>query len=158
MTGELLDTLVRLASLGASGISIFAIFWIGWLILRLPKDATRERHKTLRFFMVITVLIALIAGGTGFVNAKFNRDKIDELTTTMGLLQSEYDQYKEDAVAKIDGYKEEQIKTKIIAKSLGTVLESKEAQNLRRPSVEIQTHIDLLKEFLTEMGVATDPG
>jgi hypothetical protein len=36
MDPGLLDTLVRLASLGASGISIFAIFWIGWLIHGLP--------------------------------------------------------------------------------------------------------------------------
>ncbi len=67
MPEELLDTLVRLASLGASGVSIFAIFWVGWLIWRLPSDATRERHVTFRMFMIITVIIAVISGGTGLV-------------------------------------------------------------------------------------------
>ena len=76
---ELLDTLVRLASLGASGISIFAIFWIGWLLLRLPSDADRERHKTLRFFMLVCLGIALISGGTGLANVMFKADKISKL-------------------------------------------------------------------------------
>ena len=72
MDAGLLDTLVKLAALGTSGVCIFAIFWIGWLILHLPEGATPERHKTLRMFMIITVIIAVISGAVGFVNAKFN--------------------------------------------------------------------------------------
>lgn len=45
MDAGLLDTLVKLASLGASGVCIFAIFWIGWLILRLPAGKDPERHR-----------------------------------------------------------------------------------------------------------------
>ena len=50
-------------------------------------------------------------------------------------------------------YREREIETKNAAKSLGKVLKSKEAHNLRHPSEEIQTHINLLKDFLAEMGV-----
>jgi hypothetical protein len=48
---ELLNTLVKLATLGASGISIFAIFWIGWLLYRKAGSGNLEEHKTLRYFM-----------------------------------------------------------------------------------------------------------
>ncbi len=76
---ELLDTLVKLASLGTSGICIFAIFWIGWLILYPPPTPDKERHKTLRFFMIICVVIAVISAATGITNAKFNASKISDL-------------------------------------------------------------------------------
>jgi hypothetical protein len=44
----LLDTLVKLASLGTSGICIFVIFWIGWLLSKpaAPRSAQRERTYT----------------------------------------------------------------------------------------------------------------
>ncbi len=76
MDTGLLETLVKLAALGAAGVCIFAIFWIGWLILHLPEGATPERHKTLRAFMVTTVFIAIISAAAGFLNSKFNADKI----------------------------------------------------------------------------------
>lgn len=79
LSNALLDTLVKLASLGTSGICIFAIFWIGWLILNPPSTPDKERHKTLRFFMIICAVIAVISAVTGITNAKFNADKISEL-------------------------------------------------------------------------------
>ena len=72
----LLDTLVRLASVGASGICIFAIFWTGWLIMRLPAQADPEQHRTVRFFMVICVAIATVSAGSGILNARSNAGKI----------------------------------------------------------------------------------
>ena len=142
MPEELLDTLVKLASLGASGVCIFAIFWLGWLIWRLPSDATREQHVTLRMFMIIAVIIAVISGGTGLVNAKFKSDELLQLKDDTQRLNSELKQYSE-----------REIKTKAAAESLAKVLKSKEASNLENPSTEIQIHIDLLKEFLKDMGV-----
>jgi hypothetical protein len=50
-----LDTLVKLASLGTSGICIFAIFWCGWL-LKQPK----VNQKNMLVFMGFCVVIALI--------------------------------------------------------------------------------------------------
>ena len=153
MDAGLLDTLVKLASLGASGVCIFAIFWIGWLILRLPADVSLEKHKTLRIFMIVVVLMALISGATGLANAKFNADEIAGLKQENGTLGSDFEKYKTQTAVTIAKHKEREIKTREAAKSLGKVLKSKEAHNLRNPSDEIQTHINLLKDFLSEMGV-----
>ena len=71
----ILDTVIKLASIGASGICIFAIFWIGW-VLRKPRDnATADDHKTLRFYMVTCVFIALVSAGSGIANAMINANK-----------------------------------------------------------------------------------
>gem|GEM_PF-5436521 len=92
--------------------------------------------------MIITVIIAVISGGTGLVNAKFKADELRQLKEDTQTLESELKQYRE-----------REIETKDAAKALGIVLKSKEAHNLRNPSEEIQTHINLLKEFLKGMGV-----
>jgi hypothetical protein len=76
---EFLDSLVKIASLGASGICIFAIFWIGWLIWRPPAKPDPGRHKTLRLFMLVSIIIALISAATGVWNAMFNREVISRL-------------------------------------------------------------------------------
>jgi hypothetical protein len=153
MDAGLLDTLVKLASLGASGVCIFAIFWIGWLILRLPAKVNLEKHKTLRMFMIVVVLIALISGVSGLVNAKFNADEIAALRQENQAIRANFETYKNQEEEVIREHREREIKTEEAAKSLGKVLESKEAYNLRYPSEEIQMHIDLLKRFLAEMGV-----
>jgi hypothetical protein len=158
MDAGLLDTLVKLASLGASGVCIFAIFWIGWLVLHLPAGKDPERHKTLRWFMFVAVVIAVISGASGFANAKFNADEISQLEKANTELQSQFDEYKEATSQTIARHGEAEIKTKDAANALAAVLKSKEAYNLRHPSDEIQAHIDLLKTFLATMGVAYEAG
>jgi hypothetical protein len=66
MPDTVLETLVKLASLGTSGICIFAIFWIGWLLSRPATSQDAERQRTLRFFMIVCVVISLVSAGTGF--------------------------------------------------------------------------------------------
>jgi hypothetical protein len=156
MDAGLLDRLIKLASLGASGVCIFAIFWIGWLILRLPEGATKDWHMTLRIFMVITVAIALISGATGLVNAKFNADDIAKLEHDKKELQTEFGAYKADAAEKIARHVTREIEMREAAHALAEVLKSKEAYALRFPSPEIQTHIELLKAFLTKLGISID--
>jgi formate hydrogenlyase subunit 3/multisubunit Na+/H+ antiporter MnhD subunit len=148
MDAGLLDSLVKLASIGASGICIFAIFWIGWLILQLPPNADPERHKTLRMFMVICVVIAVISAGTGILSAMFNRDMIVRLEREKQAVEVN----EKTLQTQVTEYKEQAIKTRKAADALKAVLKSKEAANLENPSnKEIKTHIDLLKTFLAEM-------
>ena len=64
-TGQLMDTLVKLASLGTSGVCIFAIFWIGWLISRPEVSRSAERQRTLRSFMVFCIAILVVSAGGG---------------------------------------------------------------------------------------------
>src|SRR5437016_5340356 len=90
----LLDTLVKLASLGTSGICIFAIFWIGWLIRKPPPTPGPEIHKTLRIYMIICVVIAFISAGSGILNAIFKVDDIQTLVSEKQSLSEQIDQYK----------------------------------------------------------------
>ena len=66
------DTLIKLASLGTSGVCIFVIFWIGWLLRKPQENADPEHHKSLRFFMGTSIIIAIISGVTGIANARIN--------------------------------------------------------------------------------------
>jgi hypothetical protein len=79
----LLDTLVKLASFGASGISIFAVFWIGWVLWHRAASANPEEHKTLRYFMGAGVgmclIIAVISAATGIANARSDEKSTLEL-------------------------------------------------------------------------------
>lgn len=142
MEGTLLDTLVKLASVGASGICIFAIFWIGWLILHPPQSPDPERHRTLRFFMGTCVVIAIISAASGIANAIINADKISSLEETNTTLS-----------AKVHNLEKQQLQTREAAKGLQKVLKSKEGIDVDNQSSEIKTHIRLLKDFLDDMGI-----
>lgn len=72
MDAVFLDTLVKLASLGASGICIFAIFWIGWLLRKPQEHADVQHHKSLRYYMGTSVIIAIISASSGIANAMIN--------------------------------------------------------------------------------------
>ena len=146
MDAGLLDTLVKLASLGASGVCIFAIFWIGWLILRLPAEATPERHQTLRMFMIFVVIIALISGVTGLVNAKFTADEISDLKIRNKTLNSQFEQYKTETSKTISEYDN-------AAHSIAAVVKAKELSN---PTPQIRSHIGVLKSFLKRVGVGVE--
>lgn len=155
MSNELLDTLIKLASLGTSGICIFAIFWIGWLIMNPPQQSDPDRHKTLRFYMVTCIVIALISAGAGIANAMINSSHLKEKDEKIGQLQGEQKKL-EAAVA---SYQLKESKTKDAAKALELVLASKEAINLKNPSSEISSHIRLLHGFLNQMNTASaSPG
>ncbi|MFC1805708.1 hypothetical protein ACFL09_01850 [Planctomycetota bacterium] len=75
----LLDTLVKLASAGTSGVCILAIFWTGICLQRLPSDAPIERHRSLRYFMAMGVLIAFVSAAAACVSSYFNYRYIVQL-------------------------------------------------------------------------------
>ncbi len=144
-TQVLLDTLVRLASLGASGVCIFSIFWAGWLTMRLPAQADPERHKTLRFFMVICVLIASVSAGSGFLNVKFKAETIedqgkqiakqsDEIVAKQAMVRN-----LEDRHSRVTSY---------LLKSMDTNLRT---QTIQRAAPELKADIQGLKLNAIEM-------
>ena len=137
---ELLDTLVRLASLGASGISIFVIFWIGWLLLRLPSGADRERHKTLRLFMLVCFGIALIAGGTGLANVMIKAEQISKLNQTIIENREE-----------IDKYKNLQSTARGSVNALKSIVKSKQLAAAASGSVEIERQVQTLKDVIKQL-------
>lgn len=158
MDATLLDTLVKLASLGASGICIFAIFWIGWLIQNQPPTKDPERHRTLRLFMITTVVIASISAVSGIANALINSGKIAELkaenkSATERLTQEKEQTAQELSVAKasIADYRQREAEVNKLTGALSIVLHSKEAANLENPSSEVASHIKILRQVLKEM-------
>lgn len=70
---DVLGTLVKLASFGATGVCMLAVFWVGLLIQKIPADASPDQHKTVRTYMLMTCAIAGIAFVSGLANAWFNR-------------------------------------------------------------------------------------
>ena len=72
----LLDTLVKLAALGTSGICIFGIFWIGYLILKPPREPDPERHRTLRFFMATCIAIAIVSAAATIFGTWYEKKEI----------------------------------------------------------------------------------
>lgn len=78
---DVLGTLVKLASFGATGVCILAVFWVGILIQKIPADASPDQHKTVRSYMLMTCAIAGIAFASGLANAWFNRATVNQYLT-----------------------------------------------------------------------------
>jgi hypothetical protein len=77
--GGILETLVKLASLGTSGICIFAIFGSGWLLWKSIKTKDKEAQKTLRFYIGVCFLITLVSSATGFWAGRIDARQYDSL-------------------------------------------------------------------------------
>jgi len=140
MEAPLLDTLVKLASLGASGICIFAIFWTGWLIHRTPPDAGPEHYRALRHYMITTVLFAVIAGASGFMNARYNAERIGTLRTELEAAESRLQEY-ERLRATAQG----------VVQTLESVINSKELAAAESRSDELQRDVATLKETMDNL-------
>lgn len=140
MEPPILDTLVKLASLGASGISIFAIFWIGWLISRTPADAGAERHRTMRLFMAMCLAIAIVSGITSYLNVRLDSQTVDELQAKLATSDKAVQQCKElraSARGTLD--------------TLERVLHSKELAAAESGSGELQRDVETLKGAIEDL-------
>ena len=71
---DAIDGLVRLAAIGTSGICVLAVAVIGWMLSK-TRAAPDQWHKTVRLFMGMCLISAVITGATGIANAKFNAEK-----------------------------------------------------------------------------------
>ncbi len=73
---ETLDALVKLASLGTAGICIFAIFFMGTGIFRLPNDTSEIKALLMKKYMNVCIFIAIICMISGVANSYFNMNKV----------------------------------------------------------------------------------
>jgi hypothetical protein len=80
LSPDLLESLVKLASAGTSGICIFAVFWTGFTLIRLPNDASKNRHVSLRYFMGMCLFVSLISAGTTFGAGYWDYRRVAALT------------------------------------------------------------------------------
>lgn len=84
-----LDTLVRLAAIGAAGVCIFVVFLIGWILHSPRKDATPDWHRSLRFYMLTCVACATVSGMSGAANAWFKAQTIAKQSTEIEQLSAD---------------------------------------------------------------------
>jgi uncharacterized coiled-coil protein SlyX len=80
VNSELLDTAVKLAALGTSGVCVAALVWTGLLMARLPPDAERNRHGALRNYMLLCFAVAVVSAVSGFFSP--TAERIRELEAT----------------------------------------------------------------------------
>ena len=83
MESTMLDTMVRLATLGASGVSIFAIAWLGYILRRPLKDASSDWHRSVRHYMTVCAFFAATSAVGAYANAKFNAERNNELRSVI---------------------------------------------------------------------------
>lgn len=88
MSPDFFDMVVKLAASGAFGICIFAILWTGWL-MKGTKEEAINTHRSLRNFMIMCVIIAIIAAITGVINSFHNARQIEELSSQLNTIRSE---------------------------------------------------------------------
>ena len=137
-----LDDLVKLASLGTSGICIFGIFWTGWLIKTSSNSENTLFHDSLHKYMKLVISVAVISGISGVANAYIKQNEINVLEQQNIALEKERNELvieREVLVTKTQGAKN----------TLAIILKSKEAYQLRNPNdTELKSHVDQLKDYL----------
>ena len=74
----MLDTLVKLAAAGTSGVCILGIAATGWLIHKADEKTPKEKYRMMRYYLLSTLGIALISAASGALNAKWNAEAIKE--------------------------------------------------------------------------------
>jgi len=150
------DTLVKLASLGASGVCVLAIFWVGHLIANVPRTASREQHKTLRLYMGMTIVIAVIAFASGLANAWFNSNAIQKVEQQKEALSNDLEQLKDTSQKTLANYQAAQARSKAIVESLAAVLDEKVlAARAEHASDELKSHIRILKGSIERLNAGT---
>ena len=76
VTDNLLDTLVKLAAIGTSGLCVLFVFWCGSLVKNLPDNASDGKVSLVKYYMTICLIMAVITGISGGANAYFNRQAV----------------------------------------------------------------------------------
>lgn len=136
-----LGDLVKLASLGTSGICIFGIFWTGWLIKTSSNSENTLFHNSIHKYMRLVISVAFISGISGVANAYIKQNEIKILEQQNTALEKERNEL-------VIGREVMVAKTQEAKNSLKIILQSKEAYQLRNPNLELKSHIDQLKAYL----------
>jgi hypothetical protein len=98
VNSELLDTAVKLAALGTSGVCVAGLVWTGLLMARLPADAERNRHAALRNYMLLCFGVAVVSAVSGFLSPTAermreleaaNRDQAEQVAALQKAVQAD---------------------------------------------------------------------
>ena len=87
MDAGLLETFVKLAGCATSAVCVLAIAWSAYLLVKTPADSiSKERYRTILYFLAAAVAIAAVAAITPSFGAYFNHRKIVDLRTQNSML------------------------------------------------------------------------
>lgn len=89
---EIDDNLVKLASFGAAGISVLAIFITGVIIYRLPNNVSKEKTGMLKYYLVACLIFALLTAASGILNALFNKAETEAKEAEKAEVVRQYEQ------------------------------------------------------------------
>lgn len=83
-----LDLIVRLASLGTAGISVFGIFYTGIIVKSLPNNVSEGKLSAVRMYKNMCIVIAIICALSGALNAFFNMQKVQDAKNDVAEIES----------------------------------------------------------------------
>ncbi|MBN1899838.1 hypothetical protein JW926_00765 [Candidatus Sumerlaeota bacterium] len=78
-TSQVLDSLVKIASAGTSGVCVFAIFYSGNYLIKSGSKISTQQVKAFKFYMLMCIGIAVISAGSGIANAYYKYKEIETL-------------------------------------------------------------------------------
>ena len=99
-----LDTIIKLASIGAAGICIAGIILAYLMIRKLPKNASKELMSLIQFFIKACIFMALICTLSGAANAYFNQNKVVEAQENAAKVQKQNDALKTRLNAEVEKF------------------------------------------------------
>jgi predicted ribosomally synthesized peptide with SipW-like signal peptide len=100
---DIMEYLVKLASIGTAGVSILAIFLI-WRSIHLLPDSTPDwKVKLMHRYQNFCLVIAIICALSGGANAYFNASKAAEASQQVTELAKAYDEQQQ----KFENYQSE---------------------------------------------------
>jgi hypothetical protein len=99
-----LDSLVRFAAAGASGVAILAIVFVGYVISKTTPETHPEKYKLIKSYMWMSVVVAIISGVSGILNFSINQNdvtKVEEAVVGLVFDTEEIDEEKAETITDI---------------------------------------------------------
>lgn len=159
---DFLEPLVKLASFGTAGVSVLAIFYIGYNVQKLPNDSPEWKPALMRKYMSMCVTIAIICAISGGANAYFNQGKImaaehekNQIQTGYEIQMRNIDQERQTVSRHLDSLKillrQQQIHNPVVSSMLDST-----AVSIQRIKLEPTTAL-LNPEKLRQIGIRPRP-
>jgi hypothetical protein len=99
ITDGMLDTLVKLAAIGTSGLCVLFVFWCGSLVKNLPDNTSQGKISVVKHYMTVCLIMAVITGLSGGANAFFNRNAVVSAENKVAESRKELATVREDLTA-----------------------------------------------------------
>lgn len=117
------------------------------MIVRTPSDASPQRYRLLRQFMIAAVVIAVISGAAGYLNAGRDEDAALALDARIAELESQLS----IADRAVQAQRTAQAQVRGVLLTLQRVVASKELAAAQSRSEELLRDVDTLKGSIADL-------